>query len=180
MKALVLAGFLILLLPYLPMFAQDTEKRDTGADPGIVRQTISEENIFTYKPRWGVGMQAGLLSGIGLGVRFHPVSRFAAQLIGGGIKLGDRFYASVGAEGQFDLDVMSDSRLYALLGLGYYSNGGDDDKKLKDPFRLGLGIGYEWAISSKMVFYGSLDFTYFPDSGGFLPLPQVGIFYYFK
>ena len=179
MKVLTLAAVLISLIMLQVVSAQETEKTEPATDP-TVTQSTQQDNIFTYKPRWGVGLQTGLLSGIGLGVRYHPRGRFAAQFVGGGIKLKDNFNASFGLEGQFDLDVMDESRLYALLGFGFYTNGADDDSKLKDPLRIGVGVGYEWAISTKMVFYGSLNFTYYLDSGDFWPLPQVGIFYYFK
>lgn len=179
MKVLTLAAILFSAIMLQVVSAQETEKTEPAKDPTVI-QSSPQENIFTYKPRWGVGLQAGLLSGIGLGVRYHPVGRFAAQLVGGGIKLKDNFNASFGLEGQFDLDVMDQSRLYAMLGFGYYTNGADDSTKLVDPLRIGAGIGYEWAISTKMVFYGSLNFTYFLDSGDFWPLPQLGIFYYFK
>jgi len=177
MKALALAAMLACVVLVQPCTAQDTEKKEAVVE---FKSVPAQENIFTYKPRWGVGIHGGLLSGIGLGVRFHPDSRFSAQLVGGGIKLEEDFYATLGAEGQFDLDVMDASRLYALLGLGWYQDGKDDDEEGDNTVRIGAGIGYEWAVSSKMVFLGSLNFTYFTKTGVFWPLPQFGLFYYFK
>jgi hypothetical protein len=141
------------------------------------------DNIFTYRPRWGVGIQAGLLSGSGLGVRYHPLGRFAGQFVAGGFTASKKFIWSFGFEGQFDFDVMKQSRFYGLAGFGVYSTGTDDstsEAKLKAPVRLGLGIGYEWAMNNKMVFYIDLMFTYFAKESDFLPLPQIGMFYYFR
>ena len=137
------------------------------------------QNIYEEREAlWGIGLNAGLLSGMGVGIRFHPKGRFAAQIVGGGIKLSTVLY-SFGAEGQFDFDFLEKSRLYGYAGLGYYSNGKSGDDKLKGPFRAGLGVAYEWIIARSMVFNVNLGFTYF-SNGGFLPLPQVGLFYYFK
>jgi hypothetical protein len=177
MKAIPLLALLMCAMLFQPLLAQDTEKKDAGTE---VKAAQTIDNIFTYKPRWGVGVHGGLLSGMGLGVRFHPQSRFSAQLVGGGIKIEDDLLATIGAEGQFDLDVMAASRLYALVGLGWYQDKRGDDEWGDNRWRIGAGIGYEWAISSKMVFLTSLNFTYFTNDGSFWPLPQAGIFYYFK
>jgi hypothetical protein len=177
MKTYAIAAILLSVILVHTSFAQGSGETATQVE---MKAKPASDNIFTYKPRWGVGVHAGLLSGIGLGVRFHPVGRLSAQLVGGGIKIDENFYASIGTEGQFDLDVMEGSRLYALLGFGWYQDTKDDDAEGDNPLRLGAGIGYEWAVSSKMVFLGSLNFTYFLKSGDFWPMPQIGIFYYFK
>jgi hypothetical protein len=154
-----------------------------------------EPNVFEQETIWGVGLQAGLLSGSGLGVRYHPAGRFGFQLVGGYITLPSGLFTteksapfSIGAEGQFDFDARGLSRFYGYIGLGYYSLNKEDDEgtaedesadDLAGPFRLGLGIAYEWPLSSKIIFNANIGFTYFSD-GAFWPAPQFGLFYYFN
>ncbi|MDT8325258.1 MAG: hypothetical protein RRA94_14190 [Bacteroidota bacterium] len=149
-----------------------------------------EREYFMKKAHWGVGAQAGLMSGMGVGVRFHPQGRFGVQLAGGAIA-GEKTVASVGFEGQFDLDWRNRSRFFVFAGMGYYTNGedeltvadgtweeGKEDPRLVSPFRAGLGLGYEWDISNTLIFTANIAFTYFSE-GTFLPLPQVGLYYMF-
>lgn len=149
----------------------------------------TRETYYTEKLRFGVGAQAGLMSGMGLGVRVHPAGRMSVQVAGGALSGGEAVMASVGAEGQFDFDWRDRSRFYGFVGLGYYTNGkeeltfeewqrGDEDPQLKSPFRAGIGLGYEWDISNVLIFSASVAFTYFSE-GMFLPLPQVGLYYMF-
>ncbi len=165
------------------------------AQEDYAQQTTSfkevDPNIFQNQTVWGVGLQAGLCTGMGIGVRYHPAGRFGTQLVGGPLALSDKTMYSVGAEGQFDFDARGLSRFYGYLGFGYYENGAVDDEKttdkdereedkLKSPFRIGLGVAYEWPVSSKMVFNVNAAFTWFTGDGTILPLPQVSLFYYFK
>ena len=144
-----------------------------------------EANIFETETVYGVGLYGGLLSGTGVGFRYHPAGRFGYQIVAGILSLGDATPFDVGVEAQFDFDARGLSRFYAYIGAGYYDNGETDDpntseaEKLEAPLRIGIGIAYEWPISSKMVFNISGAFTYFTD-GTILPLPQAGIFYYFN
>lgn len=148
-------------------------------------------DYYTEKMRFGVGAQAGLMSGMGLGVRVHPAGRMSVQVAGGALSGGESVMASVGAEGQYDFDWRERSRFYGFIGFGYYTNGedeltladgtwepGKDDPRLKSPFRAGIGIGYEWDLSNVLIFSASVAFTYFSE-GQFLPLPQLGLYYMF-
>jgi hypothetical protein len=139
---------------------------------------IGEREYYMQKARFGVG------------IRFHPIGRFGGQLAGGAIA-GEKTTASVGLEGQFDLDTRNRSRFFAFAGFGYYTNGedeltvadgtweaGKEDPRLTSPFRAGLGLGYEWDISNTLIFTANIAFTYFSE-GTFLPLPQVGLYYLF-
>jgi hypothetical protein len=154
-------------------------------------QTEGRNDYYTQTTRFGVGAQAGLMSGMGIGARVHPAGRLSVQLAGGALSGGESVMASVGLEGQFDFDWRDRSRFYGFIGMGYYSNGeeeltvaagtweqGKEDPRLKSPFRAGLGIGYEWDISNVLIFSASVAFTYFSE-GQFLPLPQVGLYYMF-
>ncbi len=155
-------------------FAQGSES------PAVPQE--QEINVFAEGERWGVGLQAGLLSGYGVGVRFHPQGRWGGQIAGVAFKASDNLISSIGAEVQFDLDVMNWARFYTYAAAGYYSNG-KDDKPLKAPFRAGLGIAYEWVLSGKLIINVSLAFTYFNVHNAdddILPLPQAGFYYYFQ
>jgi hypothetical protein len=139
-----------------------------------------ETNAFLTSDMWAVGLQAGLMSGTGLGVRFHPMGRFGGQFVGGGIKTGERTAYSFGLEGQFDFDVMDRSRFYGYLGGGFYHSKVTDGDNIKAPWRFGLGVAYEWSISRKLIFNASGALTFFSNGEGVLPLPQVGLWYYFN
>lgn len=149
-------------------------------------QVVSHEDYYLTKTHWGIGVQAGLMSGMGVNVRFHPHARYGLEVTGGAFKGGDNLLASFGAEGQYDFDWNERNRLYGFIGFGYYSNGesdlnpiSEDDDKLKSPVRAGIGAGYDWDISKTLIFTIELGLTWFSE-GQFLPLPQVGISYLFN
>lgn len=149
-------------------------------------QIASHEDYYLTKTHFGVGLQAGLLSGMGLSVRFHPHARYGFELSGGAFKGGDNLLASIGAEAQYDFDWKEKNRFYGFVGFGYYQNGeedknplSDDDDKLKGPVRAGFGVGYDWEFSTTLILSAELGLTWFSD-GPFLPLPQVGISYLFN
>jgi hypothetical protein len=157
----------------------------------VKAQSGSNKGYYTEQLRFGVGAQAGLMSGMGLGVRIHPIGRMSVQIAGGAISGGESVAASVGMEGQFDFDWRDRSRFYGFVGMGYYTNGeeeltlaaktwepGKEDPRLKSPFRAGIGLGYEWDISNVLIFSACVGFTYFSE-GMFLPLPQIGLYYMF-
>lgn len=172
-----------LLLPVLAvllLFAAGTQTTQAQS---------SENDYYMSSARWGVGAQAGLMSGMGVGVRYHPRGRFGVQLAAGGISGGDGLAAAVGIEGQYDFDWRERSRFFGFVGMGYYTNGeeeltfeeweqGKEDPRLESPFRAGVGLGYEWDISNTLIFTANVAFTYF-SSGSFLPLPQIGLYYLF-
>ena len=181
MKTFITAISALLLIPAL-VFGQ-AEQSDSSMD-------LDRPNIFEQHDVWGVGAHVGLLSGMGLGVRYHPQGRIGFQLAGGVISLGDETPFSIGGEFQFDFDAEGRSRFYGLAGVGYYDNGAVDDEntpekdeleedKLDAPLRIGIGVAYEWDLSAKLVFNANLAFTYFTD-GIILPLPQFAIVYYFN
>lgn len=152
-------------------------------------QSDERSGYYEEKMRFGVGAQAGLMSGMGLGVRIHPAGRMGVQLAGGAISGGESVAASIGIEGQYDFDWRDRSRFFGFVGMGYYTNGeeeltfeeweqGKEDPRLNSAFRAGIGIGYEWDISNVLIFSANIAFTYFSE-GMFLPLPQIGLYYLF-
>lgn len=176
-----LSEIFLLLLSLTLIQTMTAQRADPASAP--IKMQMPEENIFESKTLWGVGGYGGLLSGIGLSARFHPMGRICVQLTGGAIKLSELMY-DFGLEAQFDFDTRGRSRFYGYIGGGYYYKEGENALKekentLKGPLRLGLGIAYEWGISEKLVFNLNGAFTYFTN-GDILPLPQVGFYYYFN
>jgi len=148
-----------------------------GSTDSTFGQDLDKE-YYLGKQHWGVGVQAGLMSGMGVAVRFHPVARFGFQFVGGAFKGSDNLLGSIGGEAQFDFDWSNRNRFYGYVGFGYYSNGKNDPDNLKAPLRAGLGVGYDWDISNTLIMNVNLGLTYFTD-GNFLPLPQIGLHYLF-
>lgn len=162
-----------------------------GTRPATAQIAEDEGAVFLSQTTFGLGLQAGLLTGSGVSFRVHPAGRFGVQVVAGGITLGERFFSSLGIEGQYDFDSDGRSRFYGFVGCGYYSNGHDapkimangayeEEERLAAPFRLGLGAAYEVSLSRKLVFTPSLGFTWFVRDGDFWPTPQLALHYYFN
>jgi hypothetical protein len=171
MKAGMFAVFTIsLLITASPsLFAQ----RDYDDDYG------SGRNIFQEKDMYAVGLQAGLMTGTGVAVRFHPMGRWGFQVVGGGMAGNVTSAYSFGAEVQFDFEADRRARFYCYAGGGFYAFKKHGDDKLESPSRFGVGIAYEWGVSRKLVFNVSGALTYF-ENGNFFPTPQIGMHYYFQ
>ncbi len=137
-----------------------------GREPGL------RTNVF------GLGLAAGVATGSGISFRHHLPSVMSYQLTGGIIKVNDNLSYSLGAEVQFDLARGPLSRFYVGGGVSYYYSGSSSHNDMEGPARMGAGIGGEYAGASGIHFSGNLMFTYFSD-GTVLPLPQIGIYYYF-
>lgn len=155
---------LVVLMP-AALHGQVVEpERDTQLDPA--------DNVF------GLGFSAGPASGVGLSFRHHFPSRFSYQIAGGVIK-GNRVMYDFGGEVQFDVSRTHDSRYYVALSMAYFYSGKDNGNEMEGPGRAGLGIGGEFPLASGL--HGNIDaiFTYFTD-GTVLPLPHVGLHYYFR
>jgi hypothetical protein len=132
------------------------------------------ENIF------GVGLHASLVSGFGLSFRQRLAgTAFAYQLNGGIIKIDRTLIDDFGGELQFDLSGSPYDRIYVIAGAGYYYSG-EGRNELSTPLRIGIGLGYEYAFTRQIgVSLGLLISGFFPN-GDILPLPQIGIHYFFK
>jgi hypothetical protein len=155
----------LMLVNALPSVAQAVLPERGGA-------AALRENVF------GLGLAAGSVSGIGVSFRHHLPSVFSYQITGGIVKPGDRLYYTIGAEVQFDLVRSVASRFYVAGGGGYYYSGSTGHNELEGPGRVGVGLGGEIAIGGGFHASGELIFSYFTD-GSVLPLPQIGIHYYF-
>ncbi len=178
-------------------FAQLNARPEQSAPQTQDNSVISVRESFKDETYFGIGLQAGLTTGMGITFSSNFPNRLGAEMTVGYLGFGDVTLFSMGAEGQFYLDDAGNSRLYALLGGGYYYAVTDtaqtDDKGKKMPQineanggpgagRIGLGIGYEWAISKKMTLSLEIPITLFfggPKSNVY-PLPQLAMLYYFR
>ena len=147
--------------------------------PGAV---VDEE--FYYQPAFGIGLNVGLVSGAGISGRGTFPGGFVAQGTFFVMTLSDWTHFNIGGEVQYSLIRNPDWRLYSLLGMGYYSSTTDDTTKpgnqIANPFRTGLGIGYEWFVGRQFVVSIAGALTYFPKTGEVLPIPEIGFFFYFR
>jgi len=127
---------------------------------------------------FGIGISVGPVSGIGLSFRHHLPTRFSYQVTGGIIKVDDKLSYAVGGEAQFDFTRKESERFFLVLAAGYYYSGSAGENELQGPGRLGLGVGAEVSLGGQVHASGELLFSYFSD-GNVLPLPQIGVHYYF-
>ena len=140
--------------------------------PDRARDRPLNENVF------GLGLFGGPTSGIGLSFRHHLPSPMSYGITGGIIKVEERLSYSVGVEVQLDLVRGPTSRFFVCSGASYFYSGSSSHNDMDGPGRVGLGIGGEFATQPGLHVTTELMFTYFTD-GTVLPLPQVGVYYYF-
>lgn len=142
---------------------------------------------FLRNSYYAVGANIGLLSGAGLAARASWPGGIAGQIAFfamsvPGEKYGTHF--NIGGELQYAFSRNNSGRLYSLLGMGYFDTSYQDTSysgnAIANPFRIGLGIGYEYFTSPNFVISISGAITLFPTTGEFFPVPQLGFFYYFK
>jgi hypothetical protein len=133
---------------------------------------------------FAVGMHASLVSGAGLAGRVSLPKGYTFQLASFVITAGDYTHFNVGAEAQYAFIRDMDGRFYSLFGMGFYTS---SDKKqpersnvIADPFRMELGLGYEYFTSRNFVISLSFGVQYFAATSKVYPLPQFGMFFYFR
>jgi hypothetical protein len=129
------------------------------------------ENVY------GLGFALGATSGIGLSFRQHFPGYVSYQIIAGGIKIDKQSSYSFGAELQYDFIRGYGVRFFAAGAAGFYYSG-ERHNEIDAPARIGFGIGGEVPIQGGFHVSGELLFTFFSD-GNVIPLPQVGMHYYF-
>ena len=147
--------------------------------------TVGED--FNRNTYFAVGGNFGLLSGMGLAGRASFPGGFAGQIAFFALSVpGDKYgtHFNVGGELQYAFSRNNSGRLYSLLGLGYFDTSYQDTaysgNAIANPFRIGVGIGYEYFTSANFVISISGAITYFPTTSEFFPIPQLGFFYYFR
>ncbi len=141
-------------------------------------------NDFYRRQAFGIGLNASLISGAGLSGRATFPGGFITQASFFVITLGEWTHFNIGGEVQYSFIRQPDWRLYSMLGMGFYTSTSDDTTKpgnrIANPFRMGLGIGYEWFASEQFVVSLGGALSYFPSTAEFLPTPEVGLFFYFR
>lgn len=127
---------------------------------------------------YGLGFSAGWASGVGISFRAHAPSNSSYQAVFGIIKTSEKLSMSIGAEYQYDLVRGPSSRFFAAAALSYIYYG-HHSNEVKGPFRFGAGLGGELKLQDAL--HANLEglFVFFSD-GRVIPLPQVGIHYYFN
>lgn len=147
--------------------------------------TVGED--FKNNSYYAIGLNVGLLSGAGLAGRASWPGGFAAQFAFWAMSVPGSKYSThfnIGAEAQYAFASNRSGRLYSLLGFGYYDTGYQDTafsgNAVANPFRFGFGIGYEAFTTPNLALAASLAITFFPVTEEFIPIPQLGLFYYFK
>jgi hypothetical protein len=150
----------------------------TAAASAQVEIPGSGEGKHLQRSVFGIGLFGGPASGLGLSFRHHLPSAFSYQVTGGVIKVDEKLYYDIGGEIQYDFILGSTSRVFAVAGGGYYHAGESGDNEMDGPARVGLGIGGEFRLVEGIHGIAEAVFTYFTD-GTILPLPQVGLYYYF-
>jgi hypothetical protein len=181
MRQLRTVVLLAVVLLAQPLFAQQDEaaaKKEQEKQPVAVTETAPVKDYYLTNEKWGLGIQLGTLSGLGIGVRYHPMGRFSLQLGGGALKTDENWGYNVGLEGQYDFDTFGLSRFYGLIGIGFYDHNASQDANLLNGVRFGVGAGYEWEMSRNLIFSFALAFNYYPHDQ-FFPYPHVGFYYYF-
>jgi hypothetical protein len=141
----------------------------------IVQGSQKAENFG--KNVYGLGISVGPASGIGLSFRNHLPSKVSYQIVGGIFKSGDKTWASIGGEFQFDLVRGNSTRLYFGPSTSYFHKGTGDDEYL-GPFRFGIGVGGELNLRNAINISLEGAFVYF-SNGDIAPMPQIAAHYYF-
>ncbi len=140
---------------------------------------VSERSELQYERQvFGAGISVGPISGAGISFRHHLPSPVSYTLTGGIVKIDQNLHYAVGADLQYDLARGGNARYFVVLGFGYYYSGSPSKNDLKGPFRSGLGMGGEFSVNGPLHVSLQGAFTFFSD-GTILPLPQLGIHYYF-
>ncbi|MGD0338416.1 MAG: hypothetical protein ABSB78_06480 [Bacteroidota bacterium] len=140
---------------------------------------VSERTDMHYERQvFGVGVTAGPIEGAGISFRHHLPAPFSYTLNMGIIKVDENLHYAIGGDIQYDLARSTNGRYFVLLGIGYYYSGSTSKNDLKGPLRVGLGMGAEFAVNGPLHVSLLGAFTFFSD-GTILPLPHIGIHYYF-
>ena len=166
MNSIRFAATALLVLLYAAPARTQAVLPERGRDGGL------RTNVY------GLGLAAGAASGIGLSFRHHLPGYVSYQLIGGIIKVDNKTSYAVGGEIQYDFIRGAGVRFFAAGALGYYFSGRGNGNEIEGPGRICAGIGAEVPVQGGFHVSGEVLFTYFTD-GNVLPLPQVGMHYYF-
>ena len=161
--------FLVLALFAMPFLAQAQV-----IPPETDQSTEFRKSIF------GLGISGGPATGLGISFRHHLPSPFSYQVIGGIVNVSGRLLYDIGGDIQYDVIRSSAGRFFIAGGAAYfYAARHGENNVMEAPGRLGVGLGGEFAKIPGVHSQVELMFTYFSD-GTILPLPQLGLHYYFN
>lgn len=124
-----------------------------------------------------IGAVAGVATGAGVSYQEILPSAFGFRGTVLGWKIGDSSFVDVGAAG---LRVLSDDgrrRIYLIGGASYWRWDDEDDEG--ESWSAGVGAGAEFPLSTRTVITLEGLFTYWDETGDFLPLPQIAVYYLF-
>lgn len=143
----------------------------------------------------GVGVMAGLASGVGVSYREILPSAWGYRGTLALWKVSDFSFVDLGVSG---MRILSDDgwrRVYLVASASYWRRSDeeseeifDDEGNLVDTRRfddvddsagLGVGAGIELPLGERGAITLEGVFTYWTDSGDLLPLPQIGLHYLF-
>jgi hypothetical protein len=154
-------------------------------------KTTLEQNVY------GLGLNFSLMSGIGISFKEHFAQSHWSYMLTGYANVdnsgGSGATYDYGAEIQYDIYLKQETRFYALAGASYFYQGEtvstpdpvanvkqSIQNSLAGPARLGIGAGFETALSSTICFYTNLTVTSFQPSGDLFIYPYGGFMFYFK
>lgn len=180
----ILAFALLSTVLTTAVFAQTTDsipvRVPVTTAPTTTTVTPEAMNSSEY---FGVGIQAGFATGVGLSAGYSLPNRMAFHLnVGVLTPVADgRTWYSVGGEFQYKFDNSPNTRLYGLAGFGYYADEDSVRNRLAGPTRIGLGLGYEFFISRSGALSAEIPLTFFfGDKTSILPTLSLGYMYYFR
>ncbi len=141
---------------------------------------LSED--FLNNTYFAIGLNLSRVTGTGVGGRLSLPKGVIVQLAAFVITIGDYTHFNIGGEAQYAFVRNSEGRFYALLGTGYYfsAHKDRDGNVINDPFALSLGVGYEWFLSSHIAWNLAGAISYFPATSKVYPLPEMGLYFYFR
>lgn len=160
-------GYLIFVLLLVPAFALAQVSASGLSHAQGLGKTV-----------YGLGFSAGWASGVGISFRAHAPSNSSYEAVFGIIKTSEKLSLSLGAEYQYDLVRGPLSRFFACTAMSYVYYG-HHSNEVKGPFRLGVGVGGEFKLQDALHCNLQGLFVFFSD-GRVIPLPQIGLHYYFN
>lgn len=151
----------------------------TVASVAAAQVSVSGEATASQfgKTVFGLGFSGGPASGVGISFRTHLPTKSSFQFVFGIIKSNDRLSTSAGGEYQYDLVRGRSTRFFVGPSISYFYSGVDHNE-MAAPWRLGAGVGIEFAVQDALHMSAEGVFVFFSD-GTILPLPQFALHYYF-
>lgn len=152
-----------------------------SVEPMLTSETTVGEMLRT-ETLYALGVQAGLTTGSGISFRASLPNRFAFELNAMYFSTGKPFW-NIGGEVQYLLSNETNFKFYAMAGAGLFYSGTDiSTNGLGQPFRFGIGPGFEYYIAPMAAIGAELPISAWVATNNtvVIPTPQVHFMYYFK